>query len=192
MTVGEINRSFARRLEQAPGLSGRAFVFGEGKASHPRLMLIGEAPGEREEAEGRPFAGKAGKILDGYLVVLKQRREDIYITNAVKTRPVRQGKSGRDVNRAPCGLELELFAPWLLEEISAVEPGHIVTLGNVPLRSLLGREASIGAMHGTWTRKGQGPPVFAMYHPAAVIYRRELLSVCEQDLQVLARTIDLH
>ena len=71
-----------------------ALVFGEGPI-RPKLMLIGEAPGEQETLQGRPFVGKAGKNLDRFLELAGLRREEIYISNAVKIRPTKTGKSGR-------------------------------------------------------------------------------------------------
>ena len=79
-----------------------SLVFGEGPL-HPKLMLIGEAPGEQETLMGRPFVGKAGKNLDRFLELAGMRREEIYISNAVKIRPTKTGKTGRISNRPPTG-----------------------------------------------------------------------------------------
>ena len=76
-------------------------VFGDGPCDGPVLMLIGEAPGEQEALEGRPFVGKAGKNLDGFLKAVGLRRGEIYVTNVVKLRPTRQSAAGRVVNRPP-------------------------------------------------------------------------------------------
>ena len=90
-----------------------ALVFGEGPL-HPKLMLIGEAPGEQETLQGRPFVGKAGQNLDHFLALAGLSREEIYISNAVKIRPTKTGKTGRISNRPPTQEEIALFRPWLL------------------------------------------------------------------------------
>ena len=126
----------------------KTLVFGEGQSDHPAIMLIGEAPGEQETLQGRPFVGKAGKNLDSFLEIVGLKREDIYISNVVKIRPTKVSDKGRLSNRPPNKEELALFTPYLYEEILLVQPRMIVTLGNVALRALAGPKAVIGSMHG--------------------------------------------
>jgi len=170
----------------------KPIVLGEGNADHPPVMLIGEAPGEQESLQGRPFVGKAGKNLDGFLQVLELNREDIYISNVVKIRPTKVSDKGRTSNRPPNKEELALFTPYLMEEILLVQPKMIVTLGNVALKALCGPKAVIGDMHGQEARitvkheKQEAEfPIFPLYHPASIIYNRSLQEVYEQDLQAL-------
>ena len=170
----------------------KPIVLGEGQADHPPVMLIGEAPGEQEALQGRPFVGKAGKNLDGFLSVLELNREDIYITNVVKIRPTKVSEKGRVSNRPPSKEELALFTPYLMEEILLVQPRMIVTLGNVALKALKGGKAVIGDLHGQETavtvthEKQQADfPLFPLYHPASIIYNRSLQEVYDGDLQVL-------
>lgn len=164
-----------------------ALVFGEGPLS-PRLMLIGEAPGEQESLQGRPFVGKAGKNLDRFLELAGLRREEIYISNAVKFRPTKTGASGRVSNRPPTRDEIALFRPWLLREISEVKPGLLVTLGNVPLKAVTNSRMTIGAAHGRMMTAGEtGLPLFALYHPASLLYNRSLTPAYEQDVRALAQ-----
>ena len=99
----------------------KVLVFGEGPRG-ARVMLVGEAPGEREALEGRPFVGRAGKNLDAFLEGAHIRREELYVTNAVKFRPVRTSPAGRTVNRPPTQEEIRLFMPWLAREIALVAP----------------------------------------------------------------------
>ena len=166
-----------------------ALVFGEGP-KHAKLMLIGEAPGEQETLQGRPFVGKAGQNLDHFLVLAGLRREEIYITNAVKLRPTKTGKTGRLSNRPPTKDEIALFRPWLLREIAEVAPQMIATLGNVPLRAVTGRSLTIGEVHGQVIDAGEtGLPLFALYHPASLIYNRALSDVYEQDVRALAQRL---
>lgn len=164
-----------------------ALVFGEGPL-HPKLMLIGEAPGEQETLMGRPFVGKAGRNLDHFLELAGMRREEIYISNAVKIRPTKTGKTGRISNRPPTKEEIALFRPWLLREIDLVAPQVIATLGNVPLFAVTGdRRLTIGEAHGRVMEAGEtGRRLFALYHPASLIYNRALEPVYEQDVRALA------
>ncbi|MBQ7825167.1 MAG: uracil-DNA glycosylase, partial [Clostridia bacterium] len=90
--------------ENMPGKE-EALVFGEGPRN-PKLMLIGEAPGEQETLQGRPFVGKAGKNLDHFLQLAGLERGEIYIANAVKIRPTKVGKTGRLSNRPPTREEI--------------------------------------------------------------------------------------
>ena len=163
----------------------KPLVLGEGQAERPRLMLVGEAPGETEVIKGRPFVGKAGKNLDEFLRLAGLRREEIYVTNAVKIRPMEKGPTGRMRNRAPNREEISLFVPWLLREIEAVKPGALVTLGNVPLKALTDPKATVGSCHGQWMDSRAGVPLFSLYHPASVIYRKALAPVYEQDVLAL-------
>lgn len=164
-------------------------VFGEGP-KNPALMLIGEAPGEQETLQGRPFVGKAGKNLDRFLELAGLAREEIYIANTVKLRPTKTGKTGRISNRPPTKEEIALFRPWLIREIELVRPRMIATLGNVPLQALTATKQTIGQAHGRVIAAGEtGLPLFALYHPASLIYNRSLESVYEDDVRALARKL---
>ena len=173
----------------------RALVFGEGPADHPVLMLIGEAPGEQEALQGRPFVGKAGKNLDAFLQAVHLKREEIYISNVVKVRPSKISPVGRVVNRPPSRAEKALFIPWLMKEIAIVRPQALVTLGNVALQAFA--DDVIGNRHGRWSeakitsddKTAFVLPLFALYHPASVIYNGSLKATYEADLQRLAETL---
>ncbi len=172
-----------------------SLVFGDGKCERPMLMLIGEAPGEQEALQGRPFVGKAGKNLDVFLEAVGLPREEIYISNVVKIRPSKISAAGRVVNRPPSKEEKALFTPWLMREIAIVKPDAIVTLGNVALQAFL--NDVIGKRHGRWSQaeiktddeKPFEVPLFALYHPASVIYNASLKTTYEADLRTLAHTL---
>lgn len=167
----------------------RRIVYGEG-ASGVKLMLVGEAPGEQEAMQGRPFVGKAGKNLDVFLAMAGLSREALYITNAVKFRPTKMSPAGRVSNRPPTKEEIALMRPWLLREIELVKPKCIATLGNVPLGAITGGRQTIGAVHGTLVEAREVPcPVFALYHPASLLYNRSLGPVYEQDVAALAQVL---
>lgn len=170
-------------------------VFGEGLEKNPVLMLIGEAPGEQEALQLKPFVGRAGKNLQAFLDTLNLKRSDIYITNVVKLRPTKQSPSGGTVNRPPTREEKALFTPWLMREIAIVKPAALVTLGNVALRVFT--PDPIGQAHGAWRRGVVAPsegaaftlPLFPLYHPASIIYNRALEPVYQADLKTLKTSL---
>ena len=184
MGLDELNKLYLRQMNR-DGQEQQAFVLGEGKQDNPLLMLVGEAPGEQEVLLRRPFVGKAGKNLDAFLEVIGVERNNIYITNTVKFRPTKTSKMGRISNRPPTQKEQAAFIPWLMAEVDCVAPRILVTLGNTPLRSLLGKDISIGDCHGRAIRYKSGLDIFPLYHPAAVIYNRTLMDTYQEDLRSL-------
>ena len=169
----------------------KVLVFGEGPLG-AKVMMIGEAPGEQESLQGRPFVGKAGKNLDAFLEKVGMVRKDMYVSNTVKFRPTRISDAGRSVNRPPTTEEIRLFLPWLKREIELVNPACIITLGNVPLKALTDRKSTIGDMHGretqitvTHEKQEASYALFPLYHPASIIYNRSLQEVYDGDLQAL-------
>ena len=161
----------------------KVLVYGEGRVGAP-VMLIGEAPGEQETLLGRPFVGKAGKNLDAFLETAGLDRSALYVTNTVKFRPTKISPAGRVVNRPPTQEEVRLFLPWLRREIALVKPRWVVTLGNVPLRALMGRRAVVGALHGQFITMDEmdGLTLYPMYHPASLIYNPSLRDVYREDI----------
>ena len=162
-------------------------VIGEGSLD-ARIMFIGEAPGEKEAQAGRPFVGAAGRILNDMLASVGLQREEVYITNVVKDRP--------PGNRDPRAEEIELYTPFLVEQIEIIQPRVIATLGRFAMDFVLGllgvpeQGGKIGELHGQPLRAeaSYGPvTVVPLYHPAAMFYRRELREQMEQDFQVLKR-----
>ena len=163
----------------------KVLVHGEGSIG-ARVMLVGEAPGEQETLQGRPFVGKAGKNLDEFLELAGIDRSQLYVSNTVKFRPTRISDAGRTVNRPPTQEEIRLFLPWLKQEIAIVKPECVVTLGNVPLKALYDRKCVIGDVHGTFL-EADGVRLYPMYHPASMIYNRSLREVYREDVRRLAR-----
>ncbi len=162
----------------------KILVHGEGRIG-ARVMLIGEAPGEQETLQGRPFVGKAGKNLDEFLELAGLDRSELYVSNTVKFRPTRISDAGRIVNRPPTQEEIKLFLPWLKREIEMVAPEVVVTLGNVPLKALHDRRTVIGDVHGQLLDV-DGMRLYPMYHPASMIYNRSLRDVYREDVLRLA------
>lgn len=158
----------------------KVLVHGEGVIG-ARVMLIGEAPGAQEAQQGRPFVGKAGKNLDEFLAGAGLDRRELFVSNTVKFRPSKISAAGRTVNRPPTQEEVEIFLPWLKKEIALVGPEYVVTLGNVPLKALLGKSATVGQAHGQLFEI-EGAKLYAMYHPASVIYNPALKETYRSDL----------
>jgi len=172
-------------------------VFGEGNLG-ARVMLVGEAPGEEETVQQRPFVGKAGKILDTFIETLGIGREELYVTNVVKFRPVKKNENtGRLSNRPPTRQEVNLCMPFLLREIQLVLPDVVVSLGNTALQALTSNmRATIGKEHAKVENMslpgGETVFLFPLYHPASIIYNRSLARVYEDDLEKLGRFLREH
>lgn len=166
----------------------KGIVLGDGKVNS-RIVLIGEAPGKNEVELKKPFVGQAGKHLEEFLKAIDLKRDEIYITNVVKFRPTKASKStGKEVNRTPYQKEITMFTDFLFRELDIIHPELIVTLGNVPLKTVVkDRDIKIGDVHGKLLNKNDeiAYNVFPLYHPAAVIYRRELKKVYMDDLKLL-------
>ena len=165
-------------------------VFGEGSVESD-IMLIGEAPGAQETEQRRPFVGKAGQNLNTFLEAIGLQRSDLYVTNAVKFRPFKvHPRTGSLSNRPPTREEIALCYPFLMREIALIQPKVIVTLGNTPLQTVLDdRSVTIGKVHGSplpVTVNEVSLNLFPLYHPASIIYRRELASAYAEDLDRLA------
>lgn len=174
--------------------SGKVVVFGEGNLD-ASVVLVGEAPGEQETLQGKPFVGKAGKNLDAFLEKLSLKREDIYITNVVKFRPVKvHPRTGSLSNRPPSREEIGLCFAFLLGELEIIQPKVVVTLGNVALKAVAddGR-AVIGAWHGKPVELEVHKlkfTIFPLYHPASIIYNRDLGDTYDEDLVALRRYLE--
>jgi uracil-DNA glycosylase family 4 len=151
-------------------------VAGEGSSSS-KIMLVGEAPGNREDSEGRPFVGYAGRILDSALNKAGIKRSEIFITNVVKCRP--------PDNRRPQKDEILACRRYLDKQISLLSPKIICILGSTAYRSILGGK-SIIADRGKIIKK-EGKKFFLTIHPASVRYNKILYSALENDMMTLAK-----
>ena len=172
---------------------GQEIVVGDG-STNSRLLLVGEAPGRDEVKIGKPFVGAAGKNLAEFLEVLKLDRKSIYITNAVKYRLSKVNeKTGMVVNRPATAKDIEGSRKYLLEEIRILEPQYIVTLGNVPLKSVTGEsDISVGQVHGELKEieiQDKAFLLFPLYHPASIIYNRSLKDIYLNDIGKLGQII---
>ena len=134
-------------------------VFGVGNREAD-IMLIGEGPGADEDAQGEPFVGKAGKLMNMAFDMLGIKREEVYIANIVKCRPPN--------NRNPQDDEAENCLDYLRNQVILVKPKIIVLLGSVALKNILGKEYGITASRGKWIEK-KGILYMPTWHPAALL-----------------------
>lgn len=134
-------------------------VFGVGN-KEAELMFIGEGPGADEDAQGEPFVGRAGKLMDMAFAALGIKREEVYIANIVKCRP--------PFNRNPEPDEEQACLNYLRNQVMLVKPKVIVLLGNVALKNILGSEYGITASRGKWFEK-RGIYYMPTWHPAALL-----------------------
>jgi DNA polymerase len=146
-------------------------VFGEGREGAP-LMLVGEQPGDREDREGRPFVGPAGRLLDRALEEAGIDRERVFISNVVKHfkwRP--SGK--RRLHERPNAAEIRACRPWLDLELEIVRPELLVCLGATAAQAIVGRDFRITERRGEIVPPvAGGPPVLATFHPSAILRSR--------------------
>lgn len=156
-----------RYIEDAPHqhfvTDHHSIVFGDGDPC-ARLMFIGEAPGADEDRVGKPFVGRAGQLLEKMIVAMGLTRQQVYIANVLKTRPPN--------NATPTLEEAQLCAPYLFDQVVAVSPLVIVTLGLPATRLVLKTDLSMSALRGRWasfTHKGVTVPVMPTYHPAFLL-----------------------
>jgi DNA polymerase len=140
------------------------------------VLLVGEGPGAREDATGRPFVGPAGQLLDELLKAIGWQRDDVFITNVVKCRP--------PGNRDPEPAEVTTCAAYLDRQERALDPAVVVTLGRHSLQRYL-PGARIGAVHGGLRRSYTGQHVFPMYHPAAALHQASLRDTLFRDMRGL-------
>jgi uracil-DNA glycosylase len=155
-------------------------VPGEGSES-TKVMFVGEAPGEQEDLQGRPFVGAAGKLLTDLLNSVDLRREDVYITNTVKCRPPN--------NRPPRKDESAACRAYLDRQVTFIHPSVICPMGNSAIHALLDSDKSVTAVHGI-PFEIQSVTYFPMYHPAAALYMNSLRKVMEEDFRKLRALLD--
>jgi uracil-DNA glycosylase len=161
-------------------------VFGQGDPDAD-LMFVGEAPGFHEDRQGLPFVGPSGQLLNRLLEGIGLRRQDVYICNAIKSRPPK--------NRDPLPDEIAACRPWLDAQIRLVDPKVVVTLGNFAAKTLLETTTGISRLRGR-TYPFQGRVLLPTFHPAAALHAQGRqtggpgpLEAMEGDFRVLAELL---
>lgn len=159
-------------------------VMGHGNPD-AKVVFIGEAPGKNEDLQGKPFVGAAGKFLDEMLAQAELKREDVYITNIVKYRP--------PDNRDPKPDEKRAFWPYLVRELTIIQPTIVVTLGRHSMEYFL-PDAKITEVHGQPKRVSFGNHklvVMPLYHPAAALYNGGLRQTLLDDFATIPAVQEL-
>ncbi len=154
-------------------------VFGDGNINS-KIMIIGEGPGANEDMEGKPFVGRAGKLLDKMLASINLDRKKVYISNVVNYRP--------PDNRKPTDEEIERYLPYLKMHIEIIGPKILVLLGSTALNSLVGNEVVISKARGKWIQKSIGNTklwVIASFHPAFLMRQPEQKKLAWIDLKMI-------
>jgi uracil-DNA glycosylase len=142
-------------------------VFGDG-SERATVMLIGEQPGDQEDQKGIPFSGPAGRLLDEGLAEAGIRRDEVYITNAVKHfKWLARGK--RRLHQKPNGREISACRPWLVAELEAIRPRILVCLGATAARAVLGRVTKISEHRGDLLESELGARVIVTVHPSSIL-----------------------
>ena len=158
--ISQLYKSISIDKIESLGGSSNQFVFGIGDPNAD-LMLVGEAPGEKEDIIGEPFVGRSGKLLNKILSAIDINRNDgVFITNVLKTRPPN--------NRDPLASEIKEWEPYLISEIKIIKPRLIVALGKVSGNTLLKKDSSLKEMRET-LHDYFGTPLKVTYHPAALL-----------------------
>lgn len=160
--------------------TANTLVFGAGNPD-ARIVFIGEAPGKNEDLQGLPFVGAAGKFLDEMLQMIDLKRSDIYITNIVKYRPPN--------NRDPLPDEKAAFLPYLQDQLDAIQPDLIVTLGRHSMNCFL-PDLQISRVHGQ-PKRYKGAVYLPLFHPAAALYNSAMRQTLVDDFTRIPEILKL-
>jgi len=158
-------------------------VFGDGNAN-AKIMIIGEGPGAQEDADGVPFVGRAGKLLDKMLESIHLNRTKVYISNVVNYRP--------PLNRRPTEIEIMRYLPYLRSHIEIINPKILILLGSTALNTIIGNEEVISRARGKWFQKKIGavkPWIIASFHPAFLMRQPEQKKLAWIDLKMVREKI---
>jgi uracil-DNA glycosylase family protein len=172
---------------------GTQTVFGAGKRRAP-LLLVGEQPGDREDIDGKPFVGPAGRELDKALTEVGTDRREIYLTNIVKHFKW-EARGKRRIHAKPNWTEIAACKPWLEAELAVVEPRVLVCLGATAAQALLGKQFRVTKQRGERVESPLAPNVLATIHPSAILRqrdeasRREEMAAFVDDLRVVAKLL---
>ncbi|MBI2003850.1 uracil-DNA glycosylase [Candidatus Pacearchaeota archaeon] len=169
-------------------------VVGKGNLN-ANILFVGEAPGKNEDLQGEPFVGLAGKNLDKLLAKVGLSMNDVYIANILKCRPPE--------NRDPLPEEIKAHTPWLLEQIKKIKPKVVCSLGNYATKFFLAKgevdlmknQPGITSIHGNVKNIEMRNIKFRLiplFHPAAIIYNRNLISLWEKDMEIVKKETELN
>ena len=154
-------------------------VFGDGNIN-AKIMIVGEGPGAQEDAEGKPFVGRAGRLLDKMLESIHLNRTKVYISNVVNYRP--------PANRRPTEEEITRYIPYLKSHIEKINPKILILLGSTALNAIIGNIEIISRVRGKWLQKEIGtvkPWIIASFHPAFLMRQPEQKKLAWIDLKMV-------
>ena len=163
--------------------SATNLVFSDGNPN-AKIMIIGEGPGANEDKEGKPFVGRAGKLLDKMLESINLNRKNVYISNVVNYRPPQ--------NRKPTDEEIRRYLPFLQKHIEIINPRILLLLGSTALNAIIGNEIVISKARGKWVNKKIGNTetnVIASFHPAFLMRQPDQKKYAWEDLKMIRKKI---
>jgi len=160
----------------------RSVVFGEGN-ERAALVFVGEAPGEEEDAQGRPFVGRAGKFLDQMIERAGLSRKEVFICNVLKCRPPQ--------NRDPDPAEVEMCKGYLFAQLESIRPKVICTLGRHAYNTLMGVDARITKIRGEWADY-HGTKLLPTYHPSFLLRNQERVREAFEDMEKLREALGIY
>ncbi len=175
--IVDLNKQICNCLNCGLGKTRTKFVFGIGNPNAD-VMVIGEAPGADEDAQGEPFVGRAGQLLTKILEAIQFKREDVFIANILKCRPPN--------NRKPNPDEVEQCEPYLWKQIELIKPKIILCVGLTAAQTLLKTEASLTSLRAT-VHNYHDVPTFVTYHPAALLRNPNWKKPTWDDVQKLRK-----
>jgi len=161
-------------------LGRRNIVFGEGNPQ-AALVFVGEAPGADEDAQGRPFVGRAGQLLTRIIEAMKMKRSEVYICNILKCRP--------PGNRNPAPAEIAACEPFLVRQLEAIRPRAICALGTIAAQTLLKTGAPVSTLRGRW-HSYHDIPLMPTYHPAYLLRNPAQKRQVWEDVQQIMRLLE--
>ncbi len=178
MNLAELEAEIARCTRCPELVANRTQTVPGAGNPNAAIMFVGEAPGRDEDAQGIPFVGQAGKLLNSLLEHAGLDRDQVFIANCLKCRPPE--------NRDPLQEELDNCREYLLAQIALIEPTVIAPLGNFGLKTLVTDRHTIGQVHGTPVKKS-GVLFFPLYHPAAALRNPKLRETLMSDFLKLRK-----
>jgi DNA polymerase len=172
-TLAKLRAAAARCTACELHLLGTQTVFGEGPVK-ARVMMVGEQPGDREDVEGHPFVGPAGKLLDRSLDEAGIARDDVYLTNVVKHFRWEGTRGKRRIHRKPSMAHITACRPWLEAELAVVKPEVLVCLGATAAQAIVGKSFKVTEHRGELMEvPGFDALVTATVHPSSVLRARD-------------------
>ncbi len=179
-SLTDLNKQICDCLKCPLGQTRTNFVFGVGNPASP-VMFIGEAPGADEDAQGEPFVGRAGQLLNKIIEAVGMKREDVYICNILKCRPPN--------NRDPLPTEMETCSPYLLKQIDLIKPKFIICLGRISAQWLLSTNDSLATLRGKF-HDFRGAKLMVTYHPAALLRNPNWKRPAWEDMKMFKKLYD--